>query len=65
MLLSSWIIPAPHHYSYFAQFDWLEKKFHTSLNSMSRNLKIISLLPAPKMYNNVDKNMILMTKLEL
>ena len=22
------IIPSPHHYAYFMQFDWLEKKFY-------------------------------------
>ena len=42
--------------------DWLEKKFYTSINSMSRNLGTIFLSPAPNMYNNVDKNTILMTK---
>ena len=40
---------------YFAQFDWLDKKFYTSINSISRNLGTIFLLPAPKMYNNIDK----------
>ena len=60
-----YLIPIPDHYAYFAQFDWLEKKFYTSINSMSRNLRTIFLSPAPKMYNNVNKNMILMTKLEL
>ena len=23
------LIPAPHHYTYFEQFDWLEKKSFT------------------------------------
>ena len=32
---------------------------------MSRNLGTIFFSPAPKMYNNVDKNTILMTKLEI
>ena len=50
------IIPTPHHSVYFEQFDWLEKKFYTSINSMSRNLGTIFLPLAPKMYNNVDKN---------
>ena len=59
------IIPTPHHYAYFAQFDWLEKTLYTSINSMSSNLGTIFLPPAPKMYNNVDKNTILITKLEL
>ena len=59
------IIPIPHQYAYFAQLDWLEKKFYTSINSMSRNLRTVFLPPAPKMYNNVDSDMILMTKLEL
>ena len=54
-----------HHYAYFAQFDRLEKKFYTLINSMSMNLGTIFLPPDPKMYNNVVKNMILMTKLEL
>ena len=57
--------PTSHHYAYFKQFDWLEKKFYTSINSMSRNLGTIFLPLAPKMYNKVDKNTILMTKLEL
>ena len=59
------IIPAPHRYVYFEQFDWLEKRFYTSISSMSRNLETVFLPPSPKMYNNVDKNTILMTKLEL
>ena len=46
--LYSNIIPTPHHYTYFEQFDWLEKKFYTSINSISRNLGTIFLLPAPK-----------------
>ena len=50
------IIPTPHHYAYFMQFDLLEKKFYTSINSMSRNLGTIFLPLTPKMYNNVDKN---------
>ena len=58
------IIPTPHHYTYFEQFDWLEKKFYTSINSMSKNLGTIFLPPAPKMCNNVDKNKVLMTELE-
>ena len=61
------IIPTPHHYAYFVQFDWLETKFYTSIKSMSINLKTIFLPPAPKMYNNLKKKKktILMTKLEL
>ena len=59
------IIPTLHHYAYFAQFDWLEKTFYTLINSISMNLGTIFLSLDPKMYNNVDKNMILMTKLEL
>ena len=59
------IIPSPHHYAYFAQFDWLKKKFSTSINSMSRNPGTIFLPPAQKMCNDDDKNKILMTKLEL
>ena len=35
------IISTPQHYTYFAQFDWLEKKFYTSINSMSINLGTI------------------------
>ena len=61
----SCIIPTPHDYAYFEQNDWLEKKFYTSINSMSRNLGTIFLPQAPKIYSNVDKNTILMTKLEL
>ena len=59
------IIRTPHRYAYFEQLDWLEKKFYTSINSMSRNLGTIFLVPAPKIFNNVDKNMILMLKLEV
>ena len=59
------IIPTPRHHAYFAQFDWLEKRFYTSINSMSRNLGTIFLSTAPRIYNNVDKNTIFMTKLEL
>ena len=58
-------IPTPHHSVYFAQFDWLEKKFYTSINSMSRNLGTIFLPPAHRMYNSVDKNTTRMTRLEL
>ena len=48
------------------QAIWLAgKKFYTSANSMSRNLGTIFLPQVPKMYNNVNKNMMLMTKLEL
>ena len=47
------------------ELDWLEKKFCTSINSLSWNLGTIFLLPTPKMYNNVDKKTILKTKLEL
>ena len=35
------LISTRRHYSYivnFAQFDWLEKNIHTSINSMRRNL---------------------------
>ena len=59
------VIPTPHHYADFGQFDWLEKKFNTSINSMRKNLGAIFLPPAPKIYYNVDKNKILMTKMEL
>ena len=59
------IIPTPHHNAYFAQFNWLEKKFSTSINSMSRNLGAVFLPLDPEIRNNVDKNKILMTKLEL
>ena len=52
------IIITHHHYAYFMQFDWLEKTFYTSINSISNNLGAIFLPPAPNMYNNVDKNMI-------
>ena len=43
------LIPTPHHYAYFAQFDWLDKKFYNLINSMSRNLGTIFLPPGPKM----------------
>ena len=59
------IIPTPHHYAYFEQFDWLEKKFYTLIISISMNLVTIFLLLTPNICNNVDKNKILMTKLEL
>ena len=59
------IIPTPRHQNYYEQFDWLEKMFYTSINSMSSNLGTIFLSPAPKMCINVDKNKLLMTKLEL
>ena len=59
------LIPNPHHYSDFKQFDWLENKFYTSINSIRKNLGAIFLPLAPKMCNNVDKSKILMTKLEL
>ena len=55
------IIPTPHHYGYFAQFDWLEKMFYSSINSMSKNFRTIFIPLAHKMYNKVDKNMVLMT----
>ena len=58
------IIPTPHHYADFAQFDWQEKKIYTSINSMRKNLGAIFLSPAPKICNKVNKNKILMTKLE-
>ena len=32
----------PHQYAYFAQIDWLEKKYYTSIKSTSRNLGAIS-----------------------
>ena len=59
------VVPTSHHYAYFAQFNWPKKKFYTSINSMSRNLRNIFFPSAPKMCNNVEKNKILMTKLEL
>ena len=59
----SFIIPAPHHYAYFVQFDLLEKKFYTSINSMSRNLGTIFFPPVPKMCNDVDKNKIFYDKI--
>ena len=59
------IFATPHDYAYFKQFDWLEKKFYTSINSMSRNLGTIFLPLAPKVGNNGYKSKLLMTKLEL
>ena len=59
------IIPTPYYYAYFEQFDWLEKKNYTSINSMSMNLGTSFLPPALNMCNNIDKNTNLMTKLEL
>ena len=57
------INPTPHQYvyAYFKQFDWLKKKFYTSINSMRMNIRIIFLPPAPKMCSNVDKNKIMIT----
>ena len=63
--LYMYIIPTSHHYAYFEQFDWLEKTFYTSINSMSMNFGIIFLPPTPKMCNNVGKRKFLMTKAEL
>ena len=40
-------------------------KCYTSINSMNRNLGTIFLPPAPNKCNNVNKNKILTTKLEL
>ena len=59
------IIPTPHRYGCLEQIDWLEETFYTSINSMSRNLGSIFLLPAPKTQNDDHKNMNLMSKLEL
>ena len=59
------IIPIPLHYAYFVQFDWLMNMCYTSINFMNRNLGTIFLPPAPNMRNNVNKNKILMAKLEL
>ena len=56
------IIPTRHHYAYFALFDWPEKKFYTSINSMSTNLRTNFLPPAPKMNSNLDKNVILICR---
>ena len=53
--------PLTHHYAYSVQFDWLKKKvlhvdkFH---EQESRNY-------IPIMHNSVNKNKILMTKMEL
>ena len=41
------------------------KKFYTSINSMSKNLRTILFQPAPKMYTNVYRTTILMTMLKL
>ena len=46
------IIPTSNHHAYFAQFDWLEKRFYTSIKSMSRNLRTIFLPPTPKIIMN-------------
>ena len=58
------IIPAPHHYAYFVQFDWLVKNFYTLIDSMRRSLRTIVFLVAPNLCHNVDINTILMKKLE-
>ena len=58
------MIPTSHHYAYFEQFDWLDKKFYISINSMSMNLGTSFLSHAPNMYNIIDIDTILMTKLE-
>ena len=47
----------------FREFDWLEKKFYTLINSMSRNLGTIFFPQVPKLCNDVDKNKILMKKI--
>ena len=49
------IIPTHHHYTYFEQFDCLEKKFYISINSMSKNLGTIFLAATLIMCNNVKK----------
>ena len=54
-----------YNYVHFAQLVWLEKKFYTLINSTSKYLGTTFPPPAPNMCNNVDKNKILMTKLEL
>ena len=43
-------------YTYFAQFDWLEKKLYTSINSISRNLGTIFLPLTPEICINIDIN---------
>ena len=45
-------IPTSNHYAYFAQFDWLEKRFYTSIKSMSRNLRTSFLPQTPKIIMN-------------
>ena len=44
------------------QPDWLKEKFYTSINSVSKNLGTIFLLPALKIHNYFDRNEILMTR---
>ena len=43
----------------------MKKKFYTSINSINRNLGTIFLPLAPEICSKVDKNKILMIKLEL
>ena len=40
------IIPT-HHYAYFEQFDWPEKKIYTSINSMSMTIRTIFVPATP------------------
>ena len=59
------INPTPHDCVRFEQFVWLQERFYTSINSVSKNLGTIFLPPALKTHNYFDKNEMLMTKLEL
>ena len=36
-----------HHYAYFEQFDWLVKKFYTSVSSVIMNTRTIFRPPVP------------------
>ena len=54
------IVPTHHHYAISHNLLAGEKVSNFE-NSISRNLGTNFLSPAPKMYNNIDKNTILMT----
>ena len=51
--------------THFEQFDWLKKKFYTSIKSVSKTLGTIFLPPVLKIHNYFGKTEFFMTKLEL
>ena len=48
------IILTSHDYTRFEQFDCLKEKFYTSINSVSKNLGTIFILPALKIHSYFD-----------